>query len=81
MQLVNNRRRVRIPTKKAAIITKGTTKIACVIRDLTEDGAGLSVTATKDVPEHFILTVQGEEEGRACTVRWREPTKLGVSFD
>ena len=81
MLIVNNRRHVRIPSHKPAVITKGTMQITCVIRDLSEGGAGLSVAGANDVPEHFILTVQGEQEGRACTVRWRESTRLGVSFD
>ena len=81
MIIVNNRRHVRIPTNKPAIITKGMTQIACIIRDLSEGGAGLSMASASDVPEHFVLTVQGEDEGRACTVRWRETTRLGVSFD
>jgi hypothetical protein len=81
MILVNNRRHVRIPTNKPAVITKGTMQITCVVRDISEGGAGLSVTAAESVPEHFTLTIEGEEEGRACTVRWREPDKVGVSFD
>jgi hypothetical protein len=78
-----SRRYERISTVQAAVITfnGGKDQIACVIRDVSEGGVGLSVASTEDIPDQFILTVKGEDEGRACTVRWRETDKIGASFD
>ena len=78
------REHVRISTDKAAVISfddgqKRT--IMCVIRDISDGGAGLTVATTDGIPDQFVLTVKGEEEGRACTVRWRQPNRLGISFD
>ena len=77
------RRHVRISTDKAAVISfdDGQKVIMCVIRDISEGGAGLAVATTDGIPDQFLLTVKGEEEGRACTVRWRQPNRLGVSFE
>jgi hypothetical protein len=41
----------------------------------------LAVARTVDIPDQFILTIEDEGEGRACTVRWRAADALGVSFD
>jgi hypothetical protein len=78
-----NRRYERISINQAAVMTfnGGKDEIACVVRDISPGGAGLSVASTADIPEQFILAVESEEEGRACFVRWRESNKLGVLFD
>lgn len=77
------RRYVRISTDKAAVISfdDGARTIMCVIRDISEGGAGLAVATTDGIPDQFLLTVKGEEKGRPCTVRWKQPNKVGVSFD
>ena len=78
-----SRRADRISTVQAAVISfnDGKNQIACVIRDVSEGGVGLSVESTQGIPDQFILTVKGEDEGRPCTVRWRETNRLGASFD
>jgi hypothetical protein len=77
------RRYNRIATHQPAAISfhGGKQKLVCVIRDISEGGVGLSVVSTEDIPDHFTLTIKGEKEERACTVRWRESNKLGASFD
>jgi PilZ domain-containing protein len=78
-----DRRYDRIKTDQAAVISfnGGKDQIACVIRDISDGGVGLSVARTVDIPDQFILTIEDEDEGRACTVRWRAADALGVSFD
>ena len=77
------RRYARVGTDQAGVISfiGGKDQIACVIRDVSQGGAGLSVASAANIPDQFILTVKGKQEGRACTVRWRASDKLGISFD
>ena len=80
---MNNRKHVRISTDKAAriIFAPGPTQVMCIVRDISEGGAGLSVATTDGIPDNFTLAIKGETQLRACTVRWKESNKLGVSFD
>ena len=77
------RRYDRISTEQAAVISfeGGGHQIPCVLRDFSPGGVGLSVAPTADIPDQFMLKIADEEKGRACTVRWRAPDALGVSFD
>src|SRR4051812_13988309 len=77
------RRYDRISINQAALIMfdGGQDEVACVVRDVSPGGAGLSVASTVGIPDQFILAVKREEEGRACFVRWRKSDNLGVLFD
>jgi hypothetical protein len=51
----------------------------CIIHDASSDGAQLLVASTSGIPSEFRLFV-GDEPVRACFVRWRRHTRLGVKF-
>jgi hypothetical protein len=51
----------------------------CVIHDVSMDGAQLLVANTFGIPSEFRLFV-GDEPVRACFVRWRRTSRLGVQF-
>ena len=59
---------------------KGYGAFECVVRNLSEGGARLSLGDTSAVPSQFDLLITGEDAPRPATVRWREMTALGVSF-
>lgn len=51
----------------------------CIVRDVSTDGAQLLVSSTSGIPSEFRLFVD-DEPVRACFVRWRRHTRLGVRF-
>jgi hypothetical protein len=51
----------------------------CLLRDVSHDGAQILVASTSGIPSEFRLFV-GDEPARACFVRWRRHTRLGVRF-
>ena len=53
----------------------------CVVRDLTNAGAGVEVPNTIDLPETLDLTLNGGRSFRHCRVVWRKITKTGVEFN
>jgi hypothetical protein len=53
----------------------------CVVRDLTNAGAGVEVPNTIDLPETLDLTLNGGRSFRQCRVVWRKITKTGVEFN
>jgi len=53
--------------------------IDCVVRDLSDSGARLSVESSVGVPEKFELVLEGAAP-RACRLVWRKATHIGVAF-
>ncbi len=52
----------------------------CVVRDLTNAGAGVEVPNTIDLPEALDLTFNGGRSLRSCRLVWRKINKTGVKF-
>jgi hypothetical protein len=50
----------------------------CTVRNTSIGGACLLVTNPLTVPGDFELMTEGER--RPCTVAWRRPDRLGVSY-
>ena len=53
--------------------------VDCAVRDLSEDGACLILTAPVGVTDSFELALY-DGTIRQCTVVWRTSRRLGVSF-
>jgi hypothetical protein len=53
----------------------------CVVRDLTNAGAGVEVPNTIDLPEALDLTFNGSRTSRRCRLVWRKLSKTGVEFN
>lgn len=82
--LMDNRRgAVRLRTLKSGkvVFNDGNSVVDCVVRDLSESGAKLKVVSIVGIPDHFSLALEGERNGRACSIAWRKGSELGVTFD
>jgi hypothetical protein len=55
--------------------------VTCVIRDLSDGGAGLDVVSSAGIPDHFTLVLRTDCLHFPCHVAWREDSRLGVIFD
>ena len=66
--------------KNAKIFAAGVA-VGCTVRDLTNLGAGLQVSAGDCIPERFDLIFDSALFRRHCKVRWRNHEYLGVEFD
>jgi hypothetical protein len=67
-------------TLKAGSIAFGGGAIDCTVRNLSPNGACLEVTSQQDVPEFFVLVIEGDEIKRPCSVAWRKGRRMGVVF-
>ena len=54
--------------------------IDCVVRNLTNSGAGLEVPNTSGLPETFDLTLDAGHSTRPSRFVWRKLNKAGVKF-
>lgn len=53
--------------------------VECIIRNLSETGAGLEVHSP--VPETFELVFDADQSRRRCRVMWQKPMRIGVQFE
>ena len=53
----------------------------CVLSDISEIGARIDVEDSKKIPNRFPLFLsRGGAARRICTVVWRKPKQVGVTF-
>jgi hypothetical protein len=62
------------------VFNRGYGAFECVVRNLSDRGARLSLGDTIGVPSYFELKITGEESLRRSRACWRSETALGVSF-
>lgn len=72
------RREVRIDGK--LILAEGARTLDCVILDLSEGGARVSVSVEMDLPEKVYLWQSDTDTVFDCEVRWREARYIGLRF-
>lgn len=53
---------------------------SCVVRNLSANGAQLTLVGTPELPNVFALHVDGEDAPRSARVCWTSPTAVGVEF-
>jgi hypothetical protein len=54
---------------------------SCTVRNISEDGARLSLPNAYLIPKSFNLDVPSRDLRRPCTVVWRSENELGVHMD
>lgn len=55
--------------------------ISCTVKNLSSQGACLSVASTYLLPDTFDLTFEHGRSRRCCRVVWRTDDKMGVAFE
>ena len=76
----------RYKVAKPAIIRFGEDKsgeaksVDCLVRSLSETGAGLDVLNLLPIPARFELEIPGDGLSMHCRVAWRRDHKMGVAF-
>ena len=54
--------------------------VPCIVTDISNAGARLSVHETQDLPDKFWLKVSGYRRKMKAETRWREGDQVGVEF-
>ncbi len=55
--------------------------ISCIVRDISETGARLTVQSGNHVPDVFQLHLEHEGFSAECIVVWRSEKEVGVIFE
>jgi hypothetical protein len=59
---------------------KRRTEMACMVRDLSEDGARIVLSQTIPIPDVIELQIPQREEMVAARVQWRRADEIGLAF-
>ena len=54
--------------------------VECIIRNISEDGALLSLIVSVPLPREILLWEQRTDKLHACEVKWRKDHMVGVHF-
>ncbi|MGB8817034.1 MAG: PilZ domain-containing protein [Rhizobiaceae bacterium] len=67
---------------KGAVLqfNNGFGSLECVLRNLSSDGARVSMAQTTGVPTRFKLAIAGEKTPIEAIVRWRNARDMGLGF-
>jgi len=68
-------------TFKAGTIEFGGGGIKCVVKNMSNTGAGLEVVTPLFIPDRFTLLIPSAQFGRSCRVVWKGEKRIGVAFD
>ena len=77
--LMERRQASRVAVNRPGKLLFGGREVTCVVNDLSEGGAGLTV-AIGDLPLDFALLIEGDVSSRECKIAWAEGQRLGVQF-
>ena len=81
--MFRQRSHVRELTFKTGKVTFGENMpgVECAILNVSEGGACILVPEEAEIPAKFRLVIDGEIRIRLCCVRWRNRTRIGLSFE
>jgi hypothetical protein len=76
----SKQRAPRFKVAKPGIIKFGERTVDCLVRNLSETGAGMDVVNQLGIPGKFELLIPGDGLSLMCRVAWRRDHKMGVAF-
>lgn len=67
---------------KGAVLSfnRGYTTFECVVRNVSDNGAQISLGETFSLPEHLLLSIDGKP-ARVAHARWRTAAAIGIAFE
>jgi len=74
-----NHARLRV-LKGAKFVFRKSLSRDCIVRNLTNAGAGIEIPNTTDLPSALELTFDGGRSTRPAQIVWRTLSRVGVKF-
>jgi len=80
---LNHRKSERRLTLKTGriVVANDAYSLECAVLNVSEHGACLLVPLGAVTGDRFTLFIDGSDKACACTVAWREGSRIGVSCD
>jgi PilZ domain len=77
----DRRTKRRNQTFKFGVITFGSDRRLCVVKNISPTGALIEVDNAIEISDEFTLAIESEPSPRACRVAWKKAKQIAVNFD
>ena len=68
--------------RDAWVMLDASQRCACVITNISDRGAHISIADSEALPDSFVLLLaENGATRRRCRVIWRKPREVGIKFD
>jgi hypothetical protein len=68
-------------TFKFGVITFGSDRRLCVVKNISPTGAMIELENTTEIPDEFTLAIEADAFTRVCRIAWKKPEQIAVNFD
>lgn len=66
---------------KGGTITFDGNGLACMVRNLSSNGAAVDLTSRVSLPPSFMLVIEKDQFVRRCRAVWSNDRRIGLAFD
>jgi len=77
----DRRTKQRNPTFKFGMITFGSDRRLCVVKNISPTGVMIELENTLEIPDEFTLAIEADAFTHVCRVTWKTPKQIAVNFD
>jgi hypothetical protein len=77
----DRRTKQRNQTFKFGMITFGSDRRLCVVKNISPTGAMIELENTLEIPEEFTLAIEADAFTHVCRVARKRPKQIAVNFD
>jgi len=80
IELRKSERRLTLKTGRI-VVENDAYPLECAILNVSDHGACVLVPLGAVTGDRFTLVIDGSDQGRSCTVAWRDGSRIGVSYE
>jgi hypothetical protein len=77
---MERRRHPRTELNEPAYVSAGGSVMACMVRNISAEGAAIDVDNPAFVPSRFRLVMASDRSVRDCEVIWIQDNRIGIAF-
>jgi hypothetical protein len=77
---MERRKHLRTELNEPAYVSAGGAVMACMVRNISAEGAAIDVENAAFVPSRFRLVMASDRSVRDCEVVWLQDNRIGVAF-
>jgi len=77
---MERRKHPRTELNEPAYVSAGGSVMACMVRNISAEGAAIDVDNPAFVPSRFRLVMASDRSVRDCEVVWIQDNRIGIAF-